>query len=99
MHNPLVVVLYAGTRGYLSSVAVANVQDYEAKLLNHLRGDQTALLNKIATERKLTDEIEGQIKDVLDAFAGLSGVGKSKLQRYGERFVDAIKEFNSSGVA
>lgn len=35
----------------------------------------------------------------LDAFAGLSGVGKSKLQRYGERFVDAIKEFNSSGVA
>jgi F-type H+-transporting ATPase subunit alpha len=63
-----VVVLYAGTRGYLKEVAVADVQDYEAKLLAHLRGEQTALLNSIATEKKLTDDIEGTMKSVLDAF-------------------------------
>jgi F-type H+-transporting ATPase subunit alpha len=63
-----VVVLYAGTRGYLADVAVADVQDYEAKLLQHLRTDQTALLSQIATEKKLSDEIEGKVKDVLDAF-------------------------------
>ena len=57
-----------GTRGYLKNVAVDNVQDYEAKLLHHLRTDQTALLSQIATEKKLTDEIEAKIKDVLDAF-------------------------------
>ncbi|MGB6319423.1 MAG: F0F1 ATP synthase subunit alpha [Litorimonas sp.] len=63
-----VVVLYAGTRGYLQNVAVKNVQDYEAKLLQHLRTDQTALLTDIATEKKLTEAIESKIKDVLDAF-------------------------------
>jgi len=63
-----VVVLYAGTRGYLKDVAVGDVQDYEAKLLAHIRGDQKALLNDIASQKKLTDEIEGKIKDVLEAF-------------------------------
>ncbi|WP_298911919.1 F0F1 ATP synthase subunit alpha [uncultured Algimonas sp.] len=63
-----VVVLYAGTRGYLANVAVGDVQDYEAKLLHHLRTDQTALLSDIGTQKKLTDEIEAKVKDVLDAF-------------------------------
>ena len=63
-----VVVLYAGTRGYLDGVAVGDVQKYEANLLAHLRGDQKALLSDIATGKKLTDEIEGKIKDVLKAF-------------------------------
>ena len=63
-----VVVLYAGTRGYLKDVAVEDVQDYEAKLLQHLRTEQTALLSKIATEKKLTDESEATMKSVLEAF-------------------------------
>jgi F-type H+-transporting ATPase subunit alpha len=63
-----VVVLYAGTRGYLDGVAVGDVQQYEAQLLAHLRGDQKALLSDIATGKKLTDEIEGKIKDVLKSF-------------------------------
>ncbi|GLQ19280.1 F0F1 ATP synthase subunit alpha [Algimonas porphyrae] len=63
-----VVVLYAGTRGYLQNVAVADVQDYEEKLLAHLRSDHTALLSSIATDKKLTDAIEANVKDVLEAF-------------------------------
>jgi F-type H+-transporting ATPase subunit alpha len=63
-----VVVLYAGTRGYLKDVTVVDVQDYEAKLLAHLRGEQTALLSSIATEKKLTEDIEGTMKSVLDSF-------------------------------
>jgi len=63
-----VVVLYAGTRGYLDGVPVKSVQAYEAQLLAHLRGDQKALLSDIATGKKLTDEIEQKIKDVLKAF-------------------------------
>ncbi|MGB6230432.1 MAG: F0F1 ATP synthase subunit alpha [Litorimonas sp.] len=63
-----VVVLYAGTRGYLKNVAVGDVQDYEEKLLAHLRNDQTALLSDIASQKKLTDEIESRMKDVLEAF-------------------------------
>ena len=63
-----VVVLYAGTRGYLDGIPAKSVQAYEAQLLTHLRGDQKALLSDIATGKKLTDEIEGKIKDVLKAF-------------------------------
>jgi len=63
-----VVVLYAGTRGYLDTVAVGDVQRYEAQLLAHLRGDQTALLSDIATGKKVTDEIEDKIKSVLKSF-------------------------------
>ena len=63
-----VVVLYAGTRGYLDGVSVSDVQKYEAQLLTHLRGDQSALLSQIASEKKLSDEIEGKIKDVLKSF-------------------------------
>jgi F-type H+-transporting ATPase subunit alpha len=63
-----VVVLYAGTRGYLAKIAVSDVQDYEAKLLSHIRTDQKALLSDISTQKKLTDEIEGKIKEVLEVF-------------------------------
>jgi F-type H+-transporting ATPase subunit alpha len=63
-----VVVLYAGTRGYLKEVAVRDVQDYETKLLAHLRGEKKALLSDIATNKKITDDIEATMKDVLEAF-------------------------------
>jgi len=63
-----VVVLYAGTRGYIDGVAVKAVGDYEEQLLTHLRGEKKGLLEKIASEKKLTDKIETEIKDVLDTF-------------------------------
>jgi len=63
-----IVVLYAGTRGYLDSVEVKSVGAYEEQLLTHLRGEKKALLEKIASEKKLTDDIEGEIKDVLESF-------------------------------
>ena len=63
-----VVVIYAGTRGYLDDVAVGDVVRYEADLLAHLRGQKKALLDKIAKEKALTDDIEADIKAVLDDF-------------------------------
>ena len=63
-----VVVIYAGTRGYLDDVAVGDVVRYEADLLAHLRGQKKALLDKIAKEKALTDDIEADIKSVLDDF-------------------------------
>ncbi len=64
-----VCVIYAGTRGYLDTVAVDNVTRYEAELLTFLRGQKKSLLSKIAEEKALTDEIESGIKDALEEFA------------------------------
>ena len=47
---------------------VKSVQKYEADLLAHLRGEQSALLSNIATGKKLTDELEITLRSVLDAF-------------------------------
>ncbi|MCI4645613.1 MAG: F0F1 ATP synthase subunit alpha, partial [Hyphomonadaceae bacterium] len=63
-----VVVIYAGTRGYLDSVPLADVTRYEAELLTHIRSQKADLLAKIAKEKALTEEIETGIKETLDDF-------------------------------
>ena len=63
-----VVVIYAGTRGYLDSVRIGDVVRYERELLAHLRSAKADLLKKIRTEKALSDEIEASIKATLDAF-------------------------------
>ncbi|MCL4129267.1 UNVERIFIED_CONTAM: hypothetical protein GTU68_037567 [Idotea baltica] len=63
-----VVVIYAGTRGYLDNVATNDVTRYEAELLTHIRSQNADLLAKIRDEKKLTDDIEAEIKSTLDSF-------------------------------
>ena len=63
-----VVVIYAGTRGYLDQVGVRDVTRYERELLAHLRGAKKDLLAKIRKEKALTDEINDEIKTTLDEF-------------------------------
>ena len=64
-----VCVLYAGTRGYLDPIALADVGRFEAELLARLRGQNADLLEAIRTQKTLNDELEGKLKAVLDAFA------------------------------
>ncbi|WP_300377243.1 F0F1 ATP synthase subunit alpha [Henriciella sp.] len=63
-----VVVIYAGTRGYLDQVGVRDVTRFEQELLSHLRGAKKDLLAKIRKEKALTDEIDAEIKATLDEF-------------------------------
>ena len=63
-----VVVIYAGTRGYLDDVNVRDVTRYEADLLSYLRNEKQDLLTKIRTDKELSKDIEAGIKDALDAF-------------------------------
>ena len=64
-----VCVLYAGTRGYLDAIALGDIGRFEAELLARLRGQDADLLADIRTQKTLTDELEGRLKAVLDAFA------------------------------
>jgi len=64
-----VCVLYAGTRGYLDPIGVADVGRFEAELLARLRGQHADLLDAIRTQKTLSAELEGQLRAVLDAFA------------------------------
>jgi len=63
-----VAVIYAGTRGYLDGIPVKAVQKYERELLVHLKADHKSLLSAIATEKKLTDDLEATLKSALESF-------------------------------
>ena len=64
-----VAVIYAGVNGYLDTLEVSQVGPFEQGLLASLRGDHQALLDQIRDDAKLTDESEGKLKDVIEAFS------------------------------
>jgi F-type H+-transporting ATPase subunit alpha len=64
-----VVVIYAGTRGYLDKLQVHDVGRFEQEFLRLMRGPQKALLDAIRKEKALTPDLEGKLKSALDTFA------------------------------
>ncbi len=65
-----VIVIYAGTKGYLDKVAVKDVGRFETGLLAHLRSQNADLLADITdNDRKVKGDLEDAIKAALEAFA------------------------------
>jgi F-type H+-transporting ATPase subunit alpha len=63
-----VAVIYAGTRGYLDTVPVNKIGDYQTKLLSKLKGSHPQILDGIRTKKELTKDIEDSLKAALDEF-------------------------------
>ena len=63
-----VLVLYAGTHGYLDDLEVQDVLRYEKELLSYVRAPKQDVLDVLNTATELTQEVETKIKGVLDAF-------------------------------
>ena len=63
-----VCVMYAGTNGYLDKIAVSSIGRYEAELLRHLHAEKASLLSGLRDGKKLTDELETELKSTLQAF-------------------------------
>jgi F-type H+-transporting ATPase subunit alpha len=63
-----VVVIYAGTRGYLDTIPVAQVEAYEQRLLSSLRAAGKDILETLREEKKIDDTLEGKIKSFLADF-------------------------------
>jgi F-type H+-transporting ATPase subunit alpha len=65
-----VVVIYAGTHGYLDRLDVKDVGRFVKGLLTHLRTSDGALLDKIRDQdQKIAGEIEKEIKAAIDGYA------------------------------
>jgi F-type H+-transporting ATPase subunit alpha len=70
-----VVVVYAGTRGFLDKVAVDQVQRYEAELLRFLHAEHSSLLADIRTAKDISKpgtgggKIEDAIRSALESFS------------------------------
>jgi len=64
-----VVSIFAGTRGYLDKVDVAQVTRFEAAMLGELRSSKPEILEAIRTKRELTPDIEKELAAFLDRFS------------------------------
>jgi len=63
-----VLVLYAGTHGYLDNVKVEDVLLYEKQLLAYMRAEKQDVLDLLQASQELTEEVEQKIVGVLDSF-------------------------------
>lgn len=61
-----VVLIYAGTKGYLDSLKLEQIAVFEKSLYEKLDTLYTWLLEKIVTEKKLTEDIEQEMKKVVE---------------------------------
>jgi len=66
----IVVVIFAGTNGYLDKLKVGDVGRFEKGLLTHIRSKHSDLLDYLTTEDpKVKGEAADRIKAVLDEYA------------------------------
>jgi F-type H+-transporting ATPase subunit alpha len=62
-----VMVIYAGTRGYLDKVPVKQVSAWEEQFLRFMREQKSALRDRLIREKKLKD-LEPDLKAAIEAF-------------------------------
>jgi len=65
----MAVSLFAVNEGYLDKVPVARVVDFEAALHAHAHSHAKQLLDRINADGDYNDEIEGELRSLLDGFA------------------------------
>lgn len=66
-----VLVLFAGVNGYLDSVEVEDVREYEKQLLAFVRAEQKNLLDELNAANELAKDLEEKVRAALDAFKNI----------------------------
>lgn len=62
------VSIFAGTNGYLDTIAVSQVTEYEAEMLSFMREKHADALEEIRTTKDFGDSAKAKVKAALDAF-------------------------------
>lgn len=64
-----IIIIYAGTKGYLDAVDPSDITEYEAELMTDLDTKYPKLLELIGKERAITDDVTAELKKVLTEFS------------------------------
>jgi F-type H+-transporting ATPase subunit alpha len=64
-----VVAIYAGVNGYLDTLPVTKVREFEDGLLRLMRDKHTDILDSIRSEKQITDAMAPKLKAAVDAYA------------------------------
>ncbi|MFA6612933.1 MAG: F0F1 ATP synthase subunit alpha, partial [Dehalococcoidales bacterium] len=73
-----VMMFYAITNNYLDDVNVEDVKEFEASFYNYVERERSGMLDTIVAEKKLTPEIEKELKEAIESFKSTFMVGKKK---------------------
>jgi F-type H+-transporting ATPase subunit alpha len=68
-----VVVIYAGTNGYLDDIPVSDVRRFETDLLDFMRGRYGAILDEIRATGDLPDGVDAAVKSFTQEFLASEG--------------------------
>jgi F-type H+-transporting ATPase subunit alpha len=63
-----VIVIYAGTQGYLDDVPVARVQEFQNSMLQYIDASHRGVVDTLRDKKELSPELETQLKEALKAF-------------------------------
>jgi len=63
-----ILVIFAGTNGYLDDVTVNAVKKFEAELLRFVASKHQALLDDIKSKKQLDDDLKARIKGAIEEF-------------------------------
>jgi F-type H+-transporting ATPase subunit alpha len=65
-----VMIIFAGTRGYLDKVPIRQVAAWEEQFLRYMRDQKSDVRNLIIKDRKLTKEVEEKLTAAIAGFQG-----------------------------
>jgi F-type H+-transporting ATPase subunit alpha len=63
-----VIAIYSGVRGHLDSIDVRRINEFESRLLDHIRSQHGDVLETLREEGELSDATEARLKGILEAF-------------------------------
>ncbi|UCF35377.1 MAG: F0F1 ATP synthase subunit alpha [Acidobacteriota bacterium] len=63
-----ILVIFAGTQGYLDDIELADVGEFEQGLLEFLETTQGSLLSAIREKKELTEELTSRVRSALDEY-------------------------------
>jgi F-type H+-transporting ATPase subunit alpha len=64
-----VMIIFAGTKGYLDKVPIKQVAAWEEQFLRFMREQRYDVRNQLVNEKKLTPEVEKKLREAIEAFA------------------------------
>jgi F-type H+-transporting ATPase subunit alpha len=63
-----VIVLWAGTKGFVDDIALEDVKRFESGLLNFIDNTRGSLLEKLRQRQKIDDEIDNELRAAITEF-------------------------------
>ncbi|XP_059613758.1 ATP synthase subunit alpha, mitochondrial [Phlebotomus argentipes] len=63
-----VAVIYCGVRGHLDKMEPQKITKFEKEFTEHVKSNEKALLQQIATDGKITDQTDAKLKEIVTKF-------------------------------